>query len=278
MHRLFIAIILITLSGVLNTALSQQTQIELEIFEPGVISLPDIRETSPSFTSDGQTMVFARTTNWKDKIPYIAEKTENGWEAQQITFVDTVYNIAIDPKGDTIFYKAYEMQDTTEVSKVYKVEKEGNDWGEPVEQIALFNINAGYFCPVTDGTLYMFARGPEKPGIYRSEIQSDGSYGSPVWLSNSVSLPNTTTFDLFINSTEDKLIVTRAGLDESQSERIGPRGFFYFEKINNEWTEITRIDQLPYGWGATVLTDKRFLFVEEGDLQFVEMNELGIHW
>lgn len=278
MQRLLIATLLLTLSGILNSASSQKLRVSPEPFEAGVISLPDIRETSPSFTTDGKTMVFARTKNWKDKNPFIAHKKENRWQVQQVSFVDTVYNIAIDPEGNTIFYKAYKIQDTTEVSKVYKVEKDDGVWGEPVEQTKLFNINAGYFCPVADGTLYLFARGPEKPGIYRSEKQSDGSYGSPIWLSDSVSLPNTTTFDLFMNSSEDKLIVTRAGLDESQSEKIGPRGFFFYEKKNSEWIEITRIDKLPYGWGATVLPDDRFLFVNEGDLQFVEMSELGIDW
>ena len=36
-----------------------------QVFERGVISTPDLRETSPSITADGQTIVFARTENWK---------------------------------------------------------------------------------------------------------------------------------------------------------------------------------------------------------------------
>lgn len=36
--------------------------------------------------------------------------------------------------------------------------------------------------------------------------------------------------------------------------------------------------ELPYGWGATVLPDGRFLFVDAGDLQTVPLSTLGVEW
>ena len=35
---------------------------------------------------------------------------------------------------------------------------------------------------------------------------------------------------------------------------------------------------LPYGWGATVLPDGRFLFVLDGDLKTVPLAALGLDW
>ena len=58
---------------------------------------------------------------------------------------------------------------------------------------------------------------------------------------------------------------------------IGPHGFFYKRRTGDEWQEKTRLD-LPYGWGATVGPDGRFLFVNAGDLQTVSLSTLGIEW
>ena len=245
-------------------------------FAPGVVSLSDIRETSPSISSDGQTMGFARTTNWRDKVPYIATQSGNGWNVVEAPFADTLYNLALAPDGQSAFFKTYEMQDGEEVSRAYRVDRTADGWGTPHHLPSLFNINAGYFCPMADGTLYFFARTP-RPGIYVAEPDGEGDYGAPQWLSDAVSPEGTTSFDVLMHPDEDRLIITRAGIPDDRADELGPRGFYVYRKISNSWQEVRRLD-LPYGWGATVLPDGRFLFVDAGDLQTVPLSALGLDW
>jgi hypothetical protein len=245
-------------------------------FAPGVISLPDIRETSPSVSADGQTMAFARTSNWRDKVPHIATRSGDGWTVVEAPFADTLYNVALAPDGQSAFFKAYEMQDGEEVSRTYRVARTADGWGTPQSLPSLFNINAGYFCPMADGTLYFFARTPQ-PGIYLAEPDGNGDYGAPQWLSDVVSPEGTTSFDVLMHPDEDRLIITRASIPDDRADALGPRGFYLYRRTADGWREVQRLD-LPYGWGATVLPDGRFLFVDAGDLQTVPLAALGIDW
>jgi hypothetical protein len=245
-------------------------------FAPGVISLSDIRETSPSITADGQTLLFARTAGWRDKVPYTATRSGDGWNVVKTPFADTLYNIAIAPDGQSAFFKTYERQEGEEVSRAYRVDRTTDGWGTPQRLPSLFNINAGYFCPMADGTLYFFARAP-RPGIYVAEPDGNGGYSDPQWLSDAVSPEGTTSFDVLMHPAEDRLIITRAGLPDNRADELGPRGFFFYRRTAQGWQEVRRLD-LPYGWGATVLPDGRFLFVDAGDLQTVPLATLGIDW
>jgi len=245
-------------------------------FAPGVISLPAIRETSPSISADGQTMAFARTSNWRDKVPYIATRSGDAWTVAEAPFADTLYNVALAPDGQSAFFKAYEVQDGEEVSRAYRVERTEDGWGAPRNLPSLAGINAGYFCPMADGTLYFFARTP-RPGIYVATPDGNGGYGAPQWLSDAVSPEGTTSFDVLMHLDEDRLIITRAGIPDDRADALGPRGFYLYRRTADGWQETKRLD-LPYGWGATVLPDGRFLFVDAGDLQTVPLTALGVDW
>ena len=275
-------LLLLFLAGLLPIGTAAQTSGSIapdttwRAFAPGTLSLPEIRETSPSTTADGRTIVFARTENWKDKVPYIATRSGDGWSVRKAPFADTLYNLAITPDGRSIFYKKDEKRDGEDVSRVYRVTRTGDGWSAPQNLPALFNINAGYFCPMADGTLYFFARSP-RPGIYLAEPDGNGGYGPPRWLSDAVSPEGTTSFDVLVHPDEDRLIITRAGIPDDHADTLGPRGLYVYRKTNGAWTEEGRLD-LPYAWGATVLPDGRFLFVDAGDLQAVPLADLGLDW
>jgi len=275
-------LLLLFLAGLLPIGTAAQTSGGIapdttwRAFAPGTLSLPEIRETSPSITADGQTIVFARTENWTDKVPYIATRSGDDWSVRKAPFADTLYNLAIAPDGRSIFYKKDEERDGEDVSRVYRVTRTENGWGEPENLSALFNTNAGYFCPMADGTLYFFARSP-RPGIYVAEPDGNGGYGPPRWLSDAVSPEGTTSFDVLVHPDEDRLIITRAGIPDDRAETLGPRGLYLYRKTDGTWTEEERLN-LPYAWGTTVLLDGRFLFVDAGDLQTVSLSSLGIDW
>jgi len=262
----------------ITTICAQQPAVQDTLWEtlaPGVISLPDIRETSPSMTADGNTLVFARTKDWSNKTPYIATRKNRAaeWRVEKLPFADTLYNLAISPDGQSIFFKQYDMVDTLKVSRVYKVDRTADGWSEPRELENLFNINAGYFCPMADGRLYFFARPESGKGIFYTEPQGDGAYGDPQRLAKHI-----TSFDIFMHPEEDKFIYGEYFSDEDFEAGKGSRGFYLYRKTAEGWDEGEFIEELPYGWGATVTPDEDLIFVDAGDLQMAPLEALGIEW
>ncbi len=249
-----------------------------KILAPGVISRPDIRETSPSVTRSGDTLVFARTERWAKKVPYIAARSGPGaeWQVEKLPLADTLYNLAISPDGQAIFMKQYDDPNLRETSRVFRVDRAGDGWAEPVELDSLFDLNAGYFCPMGSGRLYFYGREPQ-PGIYYSDPRPDGNYGAPVWLSDGVGEAARTSFDVFMHPNEDRLFITLFFSKEEEAAGQGPAGLYYLQKEGAAWAAPRRL-KLPYGWGATVTPGGQFIFVDAGDLQVMELADLEVDW
>ncbi|MGB3543758.1 toxin-antitoxin system YwqK family antitoxin [Rubrivirga sp.] len=247
-------------------------------FEPGVISLPGIRETSPSASADGRTFLFARTADWDHKVPYLATVTDAGWRVERAAFADTVYKAALSPDGRTAFFQTHETiagaNGDSLVTRVVRSTRTASGWTPPVDLPTLAGLDAGYISVIPNGTLYLFAWQP-RGGIYRAEPDGRGGYGDPIWLGDAVSPEGTTSFDALVHPNEDQLVISR----EVPTDRpdLGKSGFYLYRLVDGEWVEDRRLD-LPFGWGATVLPDGRFLFVLDGDLQTVPLTPLGLDW
>jgi hypothetical protein len=261
--------------------MAQDSYADMSIFEPGVISLDGISEGSPDVTADGNTLVFVRYQSYGEKIPYIAERTASGWDVRQLTFTDTLYNLAISPDGQRIVYKTRNRPspDADRVNNAFRVDRNPDgSWGEPVEmQPAL--TDAGYFRIANDGTLYLFINASEGTprGIFTSELNSDGSYSDPVWLSDAVSPFPSVTYSPVVNDDETKIIVNRAGLSDEEEEKLGEKGLYIHHKYGFQWDTGRRLS-LPYSWYAEVLPDGRLIFVEDGDLYEASLEDLDINW
>ena len=265
------------------TILLAQSQAEISVFEPSVISLEGVSEGSPDITADGNTLVFTRYESYGDKVPYIAERINSGsgWEVRQLTFTDTLYNLAISPDGQRIVYKTRNRPSpgADRVNNAFRVDRNPDgSWGEPVEMQPDLK-DAGYFRIANDGTLYLFINASEGTprGIFTSELNSDGSYSDPVWLSDAVSPYPSVTYSPIINDDETKIIVNRAGLTEEEEQKLGERGLYIHQKYGFQWDTGRRLN-LPYSWYAEVLPDGRLIFVENGDLYEASLEELGINW
>lgn len=229
-------------------------------------------DASPSFTETGNYMVFARYVVWGKKVPYIAEKIDGEWIPERLPFADTVYNLAISPEGTRIVYTT---ADEVEIRRAYYVDKEDDSWGAAVEITAFEGIYAGYFQIMKDGSLYFFAREP-KIGIYYAEASQDGSYGTPRWLSDEVSLADGDSFDAFLHPGKEKLIISQYYSQQQFPER-GEVGMYYYEKADGRWERQKRLP-LSYGWGATITPDNTFIFVRNGMIQYLPLADLGIAW
>ncbi|QBA64042.1 toxin-antitoxin system YwqK family antitoxin [Muriicola soli] len=238
-------------------------------------SIDGYEETSPSFTADGKTMVLARYKEWERKVPFIAQQKDGHWHKEQLPFVDTLYNLAINPSGNRIIYKVYDRLNGKEISRVFTVDKISNQWGAPTEVRSLYNLNAGYFHITPDNTLYFFARSP-KTGIFVAKPRRKNKYSRPKWLGDEVSLPDSDSFDVLVHPDKNKLIVSQY-YDESKYPERGKVGLYYYEKEANAWMRKKRLP-LGYGWAPTITTDGKFVFVRKGGIQFLPLEELEIDW
>jgi hypothetical protein len=232
-------------------------------------------ETSPSFTSDGNTMVLARYKEWERKVPYIAYREDRFWRKERLSFVDTLYNLAISPSGERIVYKVFDKVAGEKVSRVFLVDKKGHQWGEPKEVRKLFNLNAGYFHISPDNTLFFFARSP-KTGIYMSRPKGKNLYSKPRWLGEALSLPDSDSFDVFVHPQKHKLIVSQY-YDEEKYPELGEVGLYFYEKTGKTWIRKNRLP-LSYGWGPCITPDRKFVFVRKGGIQYISLDDLGISW
>jgi hypothetical protein len=265
----------------LQLSLNAQESVSIDVFEPGVISQEGISEGSPDVTADGNTLVFTRYQSYGDQVPYIAERTESGWDVRQLTFTDTLYNLAISPDGQRIVYKTRNRPSpgADRVNNAFRVDrKPDGSWGEPVEMQRELK-DAGYFRIAKDGTLYLFINASEGTprGIFTSELNDDGSYSDPKWLSDAVSPFPSVTYSPVVNSDETKIIVNRAGLSEDEEEKLGKRGLYIHQRYDFQWDTGRRL-QLPYSWYSEIMPGGNIIFVYEGDLYEADIDDLKIRW
>lgn len=232
-------------------------------------------ESSPSITKDGKTIIFARYKDWDKKVPYVGKLINGNWRKEKLDFIDTLYNLTISPDGNQIVYSKEEKIDTLMERKTFYVKKERGNWGTPKEIRQLSGISAGYFQVTENGKMYFFARKP-KEGIYYVELNEKGECTNPKWLSDNVSLEESSSFDILMHPNEDKLIITQYYGEEKFKER-GQPGIYYYEKKGEVWNRIKRLP-INYGWGGEITKNRELIFVRNGNLQFVNLNQLGISW
>ena len=122
-------------------------------------------------------------------------------------FTDTLYYLTISPDGMRNIFTTGTRAEPEMSQKVYSVDKKAEIWGEPKEVKALSNLGAGYFQIMKNNKVYFFAQQPRE-GIYFTQPNDTGEYVTPMWLSDKVSLENSSTFDILMHEDEYKLLVS----------------------------------------------------------------------
>jgi hypothetical protein len=154
-----------------------------EVFAPGVISGP-ANDADPAFTPDGKLLVFSRNgmllvsrqAGGKWSAPAIAPFSGQ-WSDQQPT---------MSPDGKFLVFvsnRPVRLGDAQRPSgNLWRVERIGDGWGEPVHLPATVNRGASTWAPsiAGDGSLYFIERSaPQAPfRLWRSQYRN-GSYEAP---------------------------------------------------------------------------------------------------
>lgn len=257
------------------------------VYERSVISAPDSGESSVSITADGATMLFTRYASYGKQVPYVATRPEAdsaaAWDVRRAAFADTVYNAAISPDGQTVFFRGPRRSSSEEEPfppEIYRTERTSSGWTEPQTVPELYGCG-GYMDVMRDGTVYGYCNksgdyATGGNGIQRLRPDGRGGYRRTRLVSLNVSPPGTLTFDAIVHPDGDRMIVTRTSIPEDRQDELGPRGFYYHERTDDGWTPGLRLD-LPYGWSPEVVDD-HLLFVDEGDVQSIPLDEVGVVW
>lgn len=260
-----------------TSSANAQDSVRYAIFEPGLISVPDLAEGSPSITADGQTLLFTRFKEYSKQVPYIAQRTGDSWTVERFSPLDTVYNLAISPDGQEVFYKKRFSDGRTQSFRMQRAD--GGHWEAPRPLPGPLFQNAGYFRVAQDGTLYMYSNSTagNPRGIYYAEQQPDGNYGRPRWVSDAVSPYGSTTYAPIISPDERRMIVNRAGIVPGiVEENLGEKGLRYHQRYNGQWDTGTLIEGIPYTYYAEVLPNGQLVFVHNSDLYVIDLLDTNI--
>jgi hypothetical protein len=210
------------------------------VFAPGRVTT-DRSETSPSFSADARTMVFARYgDDWTRKEPFIAYLEEDGWRVEPIAGIGSVYNLAISPDANTIFFATREGEKRT----LFRIHREGRGWSSPENLTKKYNLTGTYPCLAENGDLvYYDAEGDVGAGIYKAPGEGVG-FGAavPVYVPTLGPPFDAYTADLHT------LLVTRCFDDVCET---GPENGIWQVRLDASADGQTRkLANLPYAWGV----------------------------
>ncbi len=252
---------------VVSTSAPQPTPVP---FALGSIST-DQAETSPSFAHDGKTMVFARYgDDWTRKDPFIAYHEEAGWRIEPLADIGPVYNLALSPDGQTVFYATRIDEERT----LYRIRRDGSGWSDPENLTARYGLVGTYPSLTEDGTLVIYdAEGVAGAGVYAAKPQGTGfSKAEPLYVPNAGG-----SFDGYVTQGMRTLLVSRC-FDETCAS--GPETYNGIWEVALDEGRVQRarkLPNLPYAWGVQpVEALGLFVFTDGEDILAVPLSAAGL--
>jgi hypothetical protein len=158
MHKLIIpAVVLATAAPVAAAALPDPV-----LFAPGTISGP-ANDGSPTFTPDGDTLYFTRSTaTWSAIME--SHRVHGAWTAPQLAAFSGEWpdsSPALAPDGSYLVFTSIRPRDPAKPTgprdaQLYRVVRAGSGWTAPEKLPAEVNIGASIWKPsiAADGTIY----------------------------------------------------------------------------------------------------------------------------
>ncbi|MEM6686202.1 MAG: hypothetical protein AAF617_10490, partial [Bacteroidota bacterium] len=120
-------------------------------FYESIVSTKRWSENTFSFTNDEQILFLTRTSDWQNQFG-VQHKKQDGLftSSERIAVLDSIYNGAISPSGTKIIYCGTKAND----GQIYLLEKEGDQWQNPINLTKSSGIKGGYFYWLTDTDLF----------------------------------------------------------------------------------------------------------------------------
>ncbi|NHF60114.1 hypothetical protein FK220_012220 [Flavobacteriaceae bacterium TP-CH-4] len=235
------------------------------VFYEGVLSTGTFSENSISFTKNEDVLFQTRTADWDNQFGFLSYKNNGVFgESVPLKILDTIYNGAISPLGDKIIYST--KKNVSE--KIMLLKKNNGSWSEKIDLTQSSDIEGGYFYWRTENELYFYT--PENSGdIVQGKLVNDQLIVTDYL--KSLNTSSGTEFSPYVDKEKRFIIFTRyLEGDEAQ------QGFFIsynsadFDSPN--WSKPKKLDMLPYGWNAYILSSgKQFLYSNGDDILSVPL-------
>ncbi|WKN32758.1 OmpA family protein [Porifericola rhodea] len=195
-------------------------------------------EYNPLVTADESMLAYTAVREERGKIVeriFTAYKQGNSWSTPEVLEVNTKYNVGtagISADGQEMMIFVGGENNT---GSIYSISKDGKGWSSPIDIGSRVNSRfletAASITP--DGkTLYFASNRPDGYGgmdIYKSERQSDGSWGKAVNLGETINTPNNEDAP-FIHPDSKTLFFTSDG-----HNTMGGTDIFKSYIIGNKW-------------------------------------------
>jgi len=240
-----------------------------EIFAEGIISTGDY-ETHPAFSPGGDTLYFLKCLADANFCTIcVSYHKNNKWTSPQVVPFSGRY-LDADPfvtkEGNAIYFVSnrpiHEGDAVKEDWDIWKVERKGNVWREPIHLDSPVNSNASeYFPTIADnGNLY-FGSGREggkgKADIYVCKWK-DNAYAAPENLGDSINTPDN-EYEPFIAPDESYLIFMA-----TMPNGIAHADFYISYNINGQWSKAKKlpapVNSAATEWGGKVSRDGKYFF------------------
>ena len=248
----------------------------IKLFAPNMVSLKNVKEKSLAISPAGDEVFFSGGKSWPESKIMHVKKINNRWGEPQVADFNVdcfACEPAFSPDGKYLFFSSSKgMQDIKQYC-IWRVEKIGNDWGNPKEVIDIVDPKIWEFHPTITkgGTVYFCYWDSLKQvgNIYKSKY-SDGVYSEPEKVILPFNIQSSDT-DPFIDPDEKYLITSSTG----QNSKGGYDVYISFKKKDSSWlSPITFGDKFNTSGDEDsfdISPDGRFVFIyKQNDIYWTE--------
>ena len=258
-----------------------------EVFAKGMISTSSLEHSAPVFSPDGKTVLWSimKMPGYHMIILEMNYDIDKWSSPHTPLFSDTLANEvypSFSPDGKQLYFSSDRIDsknDTNTIgNRLWKVERNGKDWGVPVLLDTIISKGGEYACSISEtGNLYFTYGAHRSPdwNILRSE-NDNGKYGSPVKLElNSPGYED----GPFVAADESYLIF--------ESDRPGSMGgsidlFISFKNKDGQWSEPKnmgdKVNSPSHERFARVSPDGKYLFFGSNKNQTEKEPGFDIFW
>lgn len=238
----------------------------IKLFAPGIASLKNVTEKSLAISPAGDEVFFSGGKSWPESKIMHVKKINNRWGEPQVADFNVdcfACEPAFSPDGKYLFFSSSKgMQDIKQYC-IWRVEKIGNEWGEPKKVIDIEDPKIWEFHPTItkDGTVYFCSWNSQKQSgnICKSKHFNE-IYSEPEKIKLPFDIQGSDT-DPFIDPDGKYLIASCSG----QNGKGGYDVYIFYKGKNGSWGVPTSFDDRfntkEDDNSFDISPDGRFLFI-----------------
>ncbi len=225
-----------------------------------------------TITPDGNEIYYTNsTTDFSFATVFVIRRENGNWSKPKIVeFGRNPKYVTIEPclsyDGNTLFFASNRpLPDSSKLDdmNIWKVERNNNNWGNPIPLDSTINTNQGEYYPsvTQDGTLYFTREELNRVNVIYRSFNENGNYSTPQRLPKQVNCGNN-RFNAYIAQNHHYIIIPALGVEKDVS---GANYYISFRDNNDYWSDPINMGNkinkdLGRGWSASLSPKGDLLF------------------